>query len=120
MHLANMGLLLVFLFSDVGAATIRQTHRVESQWRTSEELERTNTISCLDRLCKHLFSALREMGYDKPICRPEYESYNNVINAMGEYIGEILAKLDGAKPSLSEYAPACMSYIQLHNHPKCK
>ena len=98
MNLTNMGLLLVFIFSDVANTTIQRTQLVESRWRGSEGKPSRDT--CLYRLCKAMFTALREMRYDKPTCRPEYESYNNVINSMGVYVEEILAKME-VKPPLS-------------------
>ena len=98
-----MGLMLVFTFSDVCSSIILRTHRREIQWRTGAGRGNSNANTCLYNLCKQLFDSFRDMGYDKPTCRPEFETYNGVVSAVEVYVGEILDNTE-AEPLLTKYA----------------
>ena len=95
--------MLAFTFSDVCSPIILKTHRREIQWRASAGEESSNANTCLYNLCKQLFDSFRDMGYDKPTCRPEFETYNGVVSAVEVYVGEILDNTE-AEPLLTKYA----------------
>ncbi len=102
LHLVNMGVLLVFIFSDAGSKVILRTHRQELQWRTVSGRKDSNSNTFLYILCQQLCNSFRDMGYGKPECRPEFESLNGVVSALDVYIGELLENMD-RKPRIAEY-----------------